>query len=158
MKKVLLIFSLAVLLVPAAGAFPLAQTDEIATTNWTPGQPQDPIRVWLIGNIDGEGRPWRVFFLATESRVMSLMEHVFEAFPVLQRLEDGTINLYQVTFGGDPRGIQFDIFGYIDCENGTFTPVGNDHQTTVPEPSTVIGLLTLGIGGLVGRSKVFRRK
>ena len=40
---------------------------------------------------------------------------------------------------------------------GIFAPFSHDAKA-MPEPAAVVGLLTLGIGGLIGRSRVFRRK
>jgi len=105
----------------------------------------------------GEGIHWQEFALGDLDTADSPIGDFYGAFPGPGWADSAQINVYEITFSGSVEWIHFDLYNHTDSRTRVFAPFSHDAEVTTPEPAAVVGLLTLGIGGLIGRSRLFRR-
>lgn len=107
----------------------------------------------------GEGIDWQEFALGDLDTADSPIADFYGAFPGAGQVDGAQINVYEIAISGDVDWIHFDLYNHTDSRTRVFAPFSHNAETgtETPEPAAMVGLLTLGIGGLIGRSRLFRR-
>ena len=106
--------------------------------------------------IYGQGTDWQEFALGDLDTADSPIADFINAFPGPDQADAPQINVYEIAIAGDVEWLHFDLYDHTDSRTRVFAPPSHDAEA-MPEPAAVVGLLTLGIGGLIGRSRLFRR-
>jgi hypothetical protein len=106
--------------------------------------------------IYGQGTDWQEFALGDLDTADSPIADFFNVFPGAGQADAAQINVYEITIAGDVEWLHFDLYDHTASRTRVFAPPSHDADTSMPEPAAVVGLLTLGIGGLIGRSRLFR--
>lgn len=104
--------------------------------------------------IYGAGTDWQEFALGDFDLIDSPLADFMSAFPAAGDIA-AQINVYEITVSGGSGWIHFDAYNHIAAGNSVFAPFSHDAQA-VPEPATAVALACIGLGGLVGRSKLRR--
>jgi len=104
--------------------------------------------------IYGAGTDWQEFALGDFELIDSPLADFMSAFPAAGAI-GAQVNVYEITVSGDPGWIHFDAYNHVASGNSVFAPFSHDSEASpVPEPATAVALACIGLGGLVGRSKL----
>jgi len=105
----------------------------------------------------GPGVDWQEYSLGNMDSPDSPVGDFIGSFPAPISSNVAQINVYEITVTGDIEWFHIDAYDHTASRTRVFAPFSHDAHA-VPEPAAIVGLLTLGLGGLFGRSRVFRHK
>ena len=103
----------------------------------------------------GEGTDWQEFSLGDLDLIDSPLADFIDSFPAPGDI-GAQINVYEIDIAGDIEWVHLDAYNHTASRTRVFVPFSHDSEV-IPEAGTALALLTLGLGGFIGRSKLLRR-